>query len=251
MTDELIVLHDGPVTRLTLNRPEKANALSPGLTEALIAAFEAAEQDGTRLMVLSGAGKGFCSGFDLSGFDDLRDGDLVLRIIRIETMLQIIYHVPFPTLALGHGRIMGAGADLFAACSQRIATPDTRFRMPGLAFGIVLGTRRLAARIGPDATREIQNATRIFGTAEALALGFANGQDEQSRWPELIAGQAKAAQTLPPASTAALFRATLEDSRAEDMADLARSAAAPGLKVRIAAFRQKTLKAAGRICAGA
>ena len=146
MTDELIVLHDGPVTRLTLNRPEKANALSPGLTEALIAAFEAAEQDGTRLMVLSGAGKGFCSGFDLSGFDDLRDGDLVLRIIRIETMLQIVYHVPFPTLALGHGRIMGAGADLFAACSQRIATPDTSFRMPGLAFGIVLGTRRLAAR---------------------------------------------------------------------------------------------------------
>ena len=122
MTDELIVLHDGPVTRLTLNRPEKANALSPGLTEALIAAFEAAEQDGTRLMVLSGAGKGFCSGFDLSGFDDLRDGDLVLRIIRIETMLQIVYHVPFPTLALGHGRIMG-GAPI---CSPPVASVSPR-----------------------------------------------------------------------------------------------------------------------------
>jgi enoyl-CoA hydratase/carnithine racemase len=250
MTQDLIVTQEGPVTHLTLNRPQKANSLSPVLTEALIDAFEAAKRDQTRLVVLSGSGKGFCSGFDLSGFDDLHDGDLVLRLIRIETLLQMVYHAPFPTLALAHGRVMGAGADLFAACSQRIATPDASFRMPGLAFGIVLGTRRLAARIGPDATREIQNATRTFDAAQALTLGFATELAEQSNWPDLIAAQTQAAQTLPPASTAALFRATRIDSRAEDMADLARSAAAPGLKKRIAQFRQRTLKAAGKVPAG-
>jgi enoyl-CoA hydratase/carnithine racemase len=247
MTQVLTITHEGPVTHLTLNRPKKANSLSPELTESLIDAFEAAKRDQTRLVVLSGAGKGFCSGFDLSGFDDLRDGDLVLGIIRIETLLQLVYHAPFPTLALAHGRVMGAGADLFAACSQRIATPDASFRMPGLAFGIVLGTRRLAARIGPDATRAIQNATRTFDAAQALALGFATDLAEQSSWPDLIAAQTKAAQILPQPSTTALFRATLIDSRAEDMADLARSAAAPGLKMRIAQFRQRTLKAAGKI----
>jgi len=242
MTDELIVAHEGPVTRMTLNRPEKANALNPALIEALIEAFESAERAGARLVVLDGAGKGFCSGFDLSGFDNLRDGDLVLRLIRIETMLQIVHHAPFPTLALAHGRVMGAGADLFAACSRRVLAPDTNFRMPGLAFGIVLGTRRLAARIGPDAARDIQNATRMFDADEALALGFATGRAEQSSWPDLIADQAKAAETLPLESTAALFRATLMDTRAPDMADLARSAAVPGLKNRIAAYRERTLE---------
>lgn len=246
MTDELLVAREGPVLRLTLNRPNKANALNPALVDALIGAIGAAAQDGVRLAVLEGAGKGFCSGFDLSGFDDLRDGDLVLRIIRIETMLQAVYHAPFPTLALAHGRVLGAGADLFAACSMRIAAPDAKFRMPGLAFGIVLGTRRLAARIGPDAAREIQNATRMFDADEALELGFATRRAEQSNWPELIADQAEAAKTLPLESTAALFRATVTDSRAADMADLARSAAVPGLKDRIATYRARMLKAAGK-----
>jgi enoyl-CoA hydratase/carnithine racemase len=244
MTDDLSVTREGAILRLTLNRPNRANALGPDLVEALIDAFETA--DGVRLAVLEGAGKGFCSGFDLSGFDGLRDGDLVLRIIRIETMLQTIHHAPFPTLALAHGRVMGAGADLFAACSQRVAAPDATFRMPGLAFGIVLGTRRLAARIGADATREIQNATRMFDAAEALTLGFATGRAEQSNWPDLIASHGEAALTLPPESTAALFRATVVDSRAVDMADLARSAAAPGLKNRIAEYRERTLRAAGK-----
>ena len=244
MTDDLIVTREGPVLRLTLNRPNRANALGPGLVDALIDAFESA--DGVRLAVLEGTGKSFCSGFDLSGFDELRDGDLVLRLIRIETMLQTIHHAPFPTLALAHGRVLGAGADLFAACSGRVAAPDATFRMPGLAFGIVLGTRRLAARIGADATREIQNATRMFDAAEALALGFATERAERSSWPDLVAGHAEAAATLPPESTAALFRATVVDTRALDMADLARSTAAPGLKNRIAEYRERTLRAAGK-----
>src|SRR3546814_3561918 len=103
----------------------------------------------------------------------MSEGDLVLRLIRIETLLQTVWHLPFPTLALARGRVFGAGADLFCACSRRIAAPDTSFRMPGLGFGIVLGTRRLMARVGADAARSIQNETRTFDAAEALRLGFA------------------------------------------------------------------------------
>src|SRR3546814_4977267 len=99
----------------------------------------------------------------------MSEGDLVLRLIRIETLLQTVWHLPFPTLALARGRVFGAGADLFCACSRRVAEPGTSFRMPGLGFGIVLGTRRLMARVGADAARSIQNETRTFDAAERSA----------------------------------------------------------------------------------
>jgi len=246
MSNAIITNRDGAMTRVTLNRPEKANALSPGLTEALLDAVTQATTDGTRLLVLEGAGKNFCSGFDLSDFDDISDGDLALRIIRIETLLQAVFHAPFPTLALAHGRIFGAGADLFSACSQRVVAPGTKFRMPGLAFGIVLGTRRLASRIGIDATREIQNACRTFDNEEALRLNFASQAAEQADWPTVISTAKDAAEIIPVESSITLFDITAPDTRAEDMDALARSASRPGLKDRIKAYREQTLKAAGK-----
>ncbi|MEQ9556941.1 MAG: enoyl-CoA hydratase/isomerase family protein, partial [Rhodospirillales bacterium] len=132
MTDTLLIAKDGGTTEITLNRTDKANALGPDLVEDMIAAVAAAASDGTRLLVLRGEGKSFCSGFDLSDLETVTDGDLVHRLIRIETLLQAVYHAPFPTLALAHGRVFGAGADLFCACSRRIAAPGTSFRMPGL-----------------------------------------------------------------------------------------------------------------------
>lgn len=224
-------------TRLTLNRPEKANALDEAMVAALHDALADVRTDGTRLLVLDAAGKHFCAGFDLGGLDDCSDGDLLLRFVRVETALQMLYHLPFPTMALAKGRAMGAGADLFAACSRRIAASGTQFRMPGLAFGVLLGTRRLAARIGADAARRIQNETRPFYAAEALALGFATDIVEEAGWPGVVEEAAAAAGTLSPAATAALFRATVTDTRSQDMADLVASAARPGLKQRIQAYR--------------
>lgn len=224
-------------TRLTLNRPEKANALNDEMVAALADALSAARADGTRLLILDGNGKHFCAGFDLSDLDDCSDGDLLLRFVRIEAVLQSLYHLPFPTLSLAKGRAMGAGADLFAACSRRIAAPGTQFRMPGLAFGILLGTRRLAARIGADTARSIQNETRSFDATEAHAIGFASDVVEEANWPTAVGAAEDAANALTPDATAALFRATAADTRAEDMADLVASAARPGLKARIQAYR--------------
>jgi enoyl-CoA hydratase/carnithine racemase len=224
-------------TRLTLNRPDKANALDEAMVTALLDSLAAVRTDGARLLILDAAGKHFCAGFDLGELDDCSDGDLLLRFVRVETALQALYHLPFPTLALAKGRAMGAGADLFAACSRRVAAPGTQFRMPGLAFGILLGTRRLAARIGADAARGIQNETRPFDAAEALALGFATDILEEKGWPGVVEATTVSANTLSADSTAALFQATVTDTRAQDMADLVASAARPGLKQRIQAYR--------------
>lgn len=221
------------VVRVTLNRPEKANALNEEMVDALADAIAQAEEGDTRLLILDAAGKHFCAGFDLSDIAERSDGDLVLRFIRIETLLQKLYYLPFPTLALAKGRAMGAGADIFCACSQRIAAPGTAFRMPGLAFGIVLGTRRLVSRIGIDAARSIQNETRAFEADEARDIGFATGLAAEDEWPTIVDSASAVARTLQADATRALFDATARDTRAEDMADLARSAATPGLKDRI------------------
>src|SRR5688572_23541817 len=127
MSDELVREHEGHVTRLTLNRPQKANALSAPPVEALTDAVEYAGTDGTRLLILDGAGSHFCAGFDFTDYQDASDGDLALRFIRIEMLLQALYHAPYETLAFAHGRVFGAGADLVASCGIRVAAPDTAF----------------------------------------------------------------------------------------------------------------------------
>lgn len=153
MNQELLIEKTGAVLTLTLNRPDKANALNAELVQALAAAVDTAHGDGTRLLVFKGNGRNFCAGFDFSGVEDASAGDLLLRFARIEALLQAVYHAPFATLALAQGKNFGAGVDLVLACGKRVATADAQFRMPGLKFGLQLGTRRLAARIGGDRAR--------------------------------------------------------------------------------------------------
>jgi len=238
MHDELTRNHEGHVTRLTLNRPQKANALSASLVEALLDAVEYAYGDGTRLLILEGVGPHFCAGFDFTDYHSATDGELAVRFIRIESVLQALYHAPFETMALAHGRIFGAGADLVASCSMRIATPEASFRMPGLRFGVVLGTRRLAQRIGADHARDILAASRTFGAEEARQIGFLTGVAPQPGWADLVKQARARCQLLNPAAAAALHRQTLQDTRADDMAALAHSVSAPGLKERIRQFRE-------------
>ncbi len=238
MSDELLRKHENHVTRLTLHRPQKANALSAALVEALLDAVEYAATDGTRLLIIDGTGAHFCAGFDFTDLQTHSESDLALRFIRIETLLQALYHAPFETLALVQGRVFGAGADIVASCGLRIAASDTTFRMPGLRFGVVLGTRRLADRVGADKARDILANSRTFAAEEALAIGFLTDVAPQSEWQDVISRAQAAAETLTPAAAAALHRRTVTDSRADDMAELARSVSAPGLKERIRRYRE-------------
>lgn len=237
MSEELGCRREGNVTRLTLVRSAKAKALSAALVEALIDAVNRAASDGTRLLVLDGEGSHFCAGFDFTDYEQASDGDLALRFMRVETLLQVLYYAPFETLALAHGRVFGAGADIVASCSERIATPDAAFLMPGLRFGVVLGTRRFAARVGEDRAREILSSSRSFGAEEAHRIDFLTAVEPRERWDEIVAAAARRAEVLSPEASHALRDATRRDTAAEDMAALALSVSAPGLRERIRAFR--------------
>lgn len=239
----LIVRHEGPVKELVLNRPDKANALNAELVETLIEAVSTASGEGTKLLVLRGEGKAFCGGFDFGNLETQSDGDLVLRLIRVEVLLQSIHHAPMATIAFCHGGAYGAGADIVCACDSAVAATGTKFRMPGLRFGIALGTRRLADRIGTGAALEILTGSRLFDAAEAMQLGLVDRIGEQQEWPGLIA-QARDREKLAPAAKARLKACAKRDTRSADLAALAESASVPGLRSRIATFRSESAKGA-------
>lgn len=234
--DELLAQRAGTTLTLTLNRPDKMNALSASLVDALLAAARSAEHDGVRLLVLRGNGKNFSAGFDFGGVDAQSEGDLLLRFTRIEQLLQALHHAPFATLALAHGKNFGAGVDLIGVCSARVATPGATFRMPGLKFGLVLGTRRFAAQVGADTARAILQDAKTFGADEAARIGFVHRTVESAEWPAAIADAEATSLALTPETSARLVSAVRADTRDIDLADLVRSAAVPGIKSRIAAY---------------
>ncbi|MCJ2131399.1 enoyl-CoA hydratase/isomerase family protein [Methylobacterium sp. E-045] len=235
--DELLIARDGAMLTLTLNRPDKMNALSAQLVEALLDQIQQASTTNVRLLVLKGNGRNFSAGFDFGDYEDQSEGNLVLRFVRIEQLLQAVYHAPFDTLALAHGRNFGAGVDLICSCGRRVADPGATFRMPGLSFGLVLGTRRYAERVGNTLARQVLEEGQAFDTTEALAAGFLTKAAPKEDWDEVVAKAAATSVRLSVEANAALIAATSTDTRALDLADLVTSAARPGLKERIQAYR--------------
>ena len=237
---DLLVSNNAGVTTLLLNRPDKANALDESLVEALHRAFDEIEAVPARLIVLRGAGRNFCAGFDFSGFEDLANAQLCWRFVRIEQLLQRIAHAPCATLALVQGGAFGAGADLVLACSQRIGAPQARFRMPGWRFGLALGTRRLIRRIGAERAHALLATARMLDAVEALELGIVRLVCDAAQFEVQVAATAGEVALLTPVAARRLAGIATGDSRAEDMHSLVESLAEGGdIKTRIRSFRSK------------
>jgi enoyl-CoA hydratase len=242
VSDLVRVEQSGSTWTLTLNRPEKRNALNAEMVEALHQAVGLVHAKAGDVLVLRGEGKSFCAGFDFSGFEQASDGDLLWRFVRIEQLLQTLHQSPCLTVALAQGPTFGAGVDLLATCKRRIATPDATFRMPGLKFGLVLGTRRLAGLIGAQSAREIQEVAATLGASEALSRGLVSSLADTADWPKVVVQSESIAAALEPAVRANLYRVLTADQGAADLADLVRSvvggeiAGQLGLKARIAKY---------------
>ena len=229
----LAIERDGDRVTFVLDRPEKANALSAELVEALIDGVAKAHANGASVLAFRGNGRNLSAGFDFSGYESQTEGDLLRRFVRIETLLQAIANSPCLTVAFAHGRNFGAGVDLFAACRWRVATPDATFRMPGLAFGLVLGTRRFAAIVGTEPAREVLEGLGTFDASRGAQMGFVRRVADASSWDAIVEEALATARKIAPESRAALYRVISRASDDADMAELVRSASAPGLKDRI------------------
>jgi len=235
-SEVLLDMSDG-VSVITLNSPDRGNALSASMVERLHECLdEALADDGAHCLVFRGEGRHLCTGFDLSDLEQETDGSLLHRFVRIEQLLQRIWTCPISTEVVGQGKVFGAGADLFAACDLRLASDSTTFAFPGSGFGIILGTRRLAARIGRDAAREILTGGLTISAQRAIACGLA------SRLCDLAEPQPLRRPPVPDPSTVRMLREATGDGLADtDLAMLVRSAASPGLKSRIAQYRSRQI----------
>jgi enoyl-CoA hydratase/carnithine racemase len=242
--DTLQVEQCGHIKRVTLNRPEKRNAISYEMASELLEVTKQSELDGTRLMILRGEGQGFCAGFDFSNFDEASAGDLLLHFVRIEQMLQAIAHAPFDTLAFAHGQTIGAGADLLIACRHRVGSEDMRMMFPGARFGLILGSRRLAECVGPDRTQQLIGNPRRIDAHQAKDYGILTAVLESTDWQAYEEQVLEHILEIPPDARTMALAACKRDTRAVDLHDLVQSGSVPDIKHRISEYLAKVKAAA-------
>ncbi|WP_406151002.1 enoyl-CoA hydratase/isomerase family protein [Streptomyces sp. NBC_01012] len=179
-TDVLRVDDHGPVRVLTLHRPDRLNALDTALTRALSSALTAAEDDdGVRAVVLTGAGRAFCAGADLSEFSALTPDqpDAVLEraalTARVQTQMQ---QMGTPVVSAVRGAAVGGGAGLAIGADMTVVGTDLRFGYPELKHSIVpaLVMTGLQRHLNRKLAFELISTGRLLTAAEALEHGLAN-----------------------------------------------------------------------------
>ena len=202
MADSVLYAHRGPAAVITINRPDKRNALSRDLIAALTAAFRrAADDPAARCVILTGTDPAFCAGMDL---DELRatlgpDSDKVWGdAAKLSALYELIYTLPKPTIAAVNGAAVAGGAGLVTVCDLALSVPDAKFGYPEVRRGLVaamvmphllrhVGERTArwllltgelidglaALRIG--LVNQITSAENLLGTADAWARSLAEG----------------------------------------------------------------------------
>ena len=180
-SDEPVLLSEdiGPVRRITLNRPRALNALNGPLMAALMDAFDAAAgDDDVRVVILRGAGRAFCAGYDLNedaagGVQDSARWHLELRH-STDQMLRILDH-PKPVIASVHSYCLAGGTDLMLACDLAVAADDALFGYVDIRFGSGVVSMFLPWIIGARAAKELlfTGEDRI-PAAEAHRIGMVN-----------------------------------------------------------------------------
>lgn len=194
---------EGLVT-ISLDRPDKANALTPGMLEALIAAVEAATTAGARALVLTGTGKVFSAGADL---DAARAGLAVSPLW--EALSGAIAAAPALTIAALNGTAAGGALGMVLACDLRIAVPAAKIFYPVMRLGFLpqpSDPRRLAALAGPSRAAMILMAGQKITADEALSWGLIDRIVEPEALAETAAALAADALAADVAHVAGIKR---------------------------------------------
>ena len=186
--DRILIEISGGIADVRLNRPDKLNALDPGMFEALVDAGERlARTTGLRAVVISGAGRGFCAGLDKDTFASMASGrrdpaisDLKTRTHGIANAPQqaalVWRDLPVPVIAAIHGVALGGGFQIALGADIRYVAPDARLSILEVKWGLVpdMGGIALMRELARgDIIRELTMTGRIFSGLEAHAYGFA------------------------------------------------------------------------------
>src|SRR4051812_12630693 len=196
---EVETSREGAVLNVTLNRPDVLNALNAATHKALVAALKDARSDEIRAIVLTGAGRGFCVGQDLTEFRE-GGGDIGARLRGIyHPTITAIRSLEKPVIAAVNGPAAGAGLSLACACDLRIAADTASFVPAFIGIGLIPdsgGTWTVPRLIGPARAFEWLISNRKLPAADALAWGLVTevvaADALASRAAEVAAGLAKA-----------------------------------------------------------
>ncbi len=177
--DHLRYAEDGPVARITLDRPEKRNALSIALSDELIEAIDLVQSSTTlKVLIIGGAGETFCAGDDITEMHKWGDANGVMRRARLyQTMANALEELDKITIAAVDGFAVGGGLEITMACDFVVATQRARWGMPEVDVGITPGwggTTRLARLIGRRMTKEVNLLGALHPAARATDLGLWN-----------------------------------------------------------------------------
>ncbi len=180
MEDLILTEDQGAVRLLTMNRPDKMNALNTALTQGLLDAMWAADAaPGVRAVVLAGAGRGFCAGADLAEFKHLTpdQADAVQARADLTFRVQMVMaQISKPVVAAVQGAAVGGGAGLAIGCDMTVVGRDLKFGYPELKHSIVpaLVMTGLVRAMGRKQAFEMVSLGRLISAEEALALGIVN-----------------------------------------------------------------------------
>jgi enoyl-CoA hydratase/carnithine racemase len=175
-TPELLVSRDGPIVTITLNRPEKRNALTVPMLEAFYDAVKSvATTPEVRVLVVGGAGKAFCAGLDLKEMGLARRPDGSVEYPEIEGALHELERCPVPTIAMMQGDAIAGGLELALHCDLRVAGAGARMGMPLAKIGLVVPfplTQKLLDTVGTVRTKEMLFTGALLDAQSALAAGL-------------------------------------------------------------------------------
>jgi len=170
---------DSGIATITLNRPDKRNAISYELIDDLIRALEDVKKSAARTLILTGAGKAFCSGMDLDDLKSLigRTPEQNLEDSRkMVSLFRSLYEFPKPTIAAVNGAAIAGGTGLALLCDFTLAVPEAKFGYTEVRIGFVpaIVATFLLRQVGEKIARDLLLTGRIFEVQEALKMGLIN-----------------------------------------------------------------------------
>jgi methylglutaconyl-CoA hydratase len=209
----------GLVRTITLNRPERRNALSPEMQAELIVAMEQVVRDRCRVLVLTGAGEAFCSGLDLAvlrTMTDASDMDHRAHAANVARMFRTLYELPMPTIAAVRGPAIAGGTGLATICDFTLATTTAKFGFTEARIGFVpaLVSAFAVLQIGDKRARDLLLTARIFDAEEALRLGLVNEVVAPEELDARVQSLAETLVAVSPQSHAATKRLLVAQNQA-------------------------------------
>jgi methylglutaconyl-CoA hydratase len=173
----LTLENNGEIATITLNRPDKRNAISAQMIDDLLGALEAAEHSSARVLIISGAGKAFCAGMDLDGLRALA-GNSPGRNLEdsrcMAAMFHRIYAFPKPVISAVNGAAIAGGCGIATLADFTIAVPEAKFGYTEVKIGFIpaLVSVFLLRQIGEKHVRDLLLSGRVMDAAEAFRLGL-------------------------------------------------------------------------------